>query len=142
MLTEIIRRTIARNQQSCEQEYRDWTSQLYYDVSFKTIHINAGRRSGHTSAIIELCRHSDVVIQPNYELSRTFERNCVVKPTIVSASALINEYDKRRGVPCREYDYVWVDEPAMCERVSCGNLQFMKSVYELFPAKLYILLGA
>lgn len=101
-----------------------------FNRDFKSIHINFGRRTGKTRTIAALSRLNDLVIVHNENSKNLFPPCCAEVKTM---SEVIRE-SRRPGA--RAYDYVWVDEPAMCMRIVDSH----ESLYTL-DAQLFIKLG-
>lgn len=117
-------------------------SRQNFNREFRTIHVNFGRRTGKTQTIAALSRPTDLVIVHNEETKKHFPRcNAEVK-TISEVIRHIQPSPWRTSCSCRcseyvkKYEYVWIDEPALCMKF----LDSYKAFYEL-DAQLFIMLG-
>lgn len=139
----LIKHAIAMNitnRQKLPEYAEKYVSQAQFSGEFKTVHLNVGRRTGKTSAMITLARKGDLIIVHDEDTKRR------LKYEYPHCLATINSiYDVVLGskglygrVPPRKFDYVWVDEPRCCDR---GGYATFNDIYEETRANLYIKLG-
>lgn len=104
----------------------------------KTIHINVGRKSLKSSTIALLSRPSDLIIVHDQNAKHNFIHNspCCCS-TIKCIDEVVSSADTLRGRIVKKYDYVWIDEPELCEDHKDTNI-----LYKVLSANLFIKLGA
>lgn len=138
-MQDLIKLAVKKNFEARDKyEHMQQTmSKVAYSREFKTVHIDIGRATGKTTAINDLVRPTDLVIVPNMGMQSHYESWCVSALTL--DTILLNE---RRFMGC-SYDYVWIDEPAMCNRVTrltCSDA--ISCIYDIIDANIFIKIGA
>ena len=114
----------------------DLITKTQHAREFKTIHINVGRRSGKTTAIESLARPTDLMIVHNYHTMKVLNgRNNFICP-INTVSGVVLASNGLKGKIIKKYDWVWIDEPSLCDDAVDIN-----EIYKTIDADLFILLG-
>lgn len=106
--------------------------QRAFNREFKTIHINIGRRVGKTFAIGSLAKLGDLIIVHNVG---TKDRMIHDYPRCNAGICTISDLIENLSVT-QKFDYIWIDEPNLCE-----NYKDINSIYDILDANLFIKLG-
>jgi len=136
-MIELINAAITANlQQRVKNESRrSFLDPAIYARECKTVHINIGRQTGKTTAIAQLCRANDLIVFSNTNIADMFRHannNVSRFATVVTINQLRNMFNTHNLC----FDYVWIDEPNMCENKVDTNL-----IYEYVAADLFVKLG-
>ena len=144
-MIELIKSTIRLNDSICRNGIaQKHLHPLAYMKEFRTIHINAGRQTGKTQAMLHLARPRDLIIVHNLDNAdrlRSHNQNCLAP--IMSVRELII-FSQRQDIIC---DYVWLDEPEQCMKYqvysshSYFNTTLESLIYNKIKANLIIKLG-
>lgn len=138
-MIELIKFAISANDQLRTRVPKDIETYLHileYSREYKTVHINIGRCTGKTHAIMTLSRKNDLVIahteQTKSHLLRTYPEFLGTIETISTIHRRVFDRPNNRT----SYDYVWIDEPRLIEKFgSIGD------IYRYAHANIYIKLG-
>ena len=132
-MIELIKHAVDLNYQN---QNRQDTQPERYAREFKTIHLNVGRRSGKTTAIEALARPTDLLLFPNYHTMETLRSRHYFLCPINTIEGVLLSANTLHGRIIKKYNWVWIDEPSLCDDVVDIN-----RIYETIDADLFILLG-
>lgn len=137
-MIELIKHAIKLNSMNYEMKQRQSTMmhQVAYAMDFKTIHLNVGRRTGKSTAMMTLARKSDLIVVHNEEVKRRLKHeypHCLATINSIH-DVVLGSVGLRGNIPARTFDYVWIDEPNLCD-------YDINLIYEHTRATLYIKLG-
>lgn len=138
-MIELIRHAIAANlvsRQKLPEYVEKSVGQNEFASDFKTIHLNVGRRTGKSTAIMTLARKSDLIVVHNEDSKRRLKYenpHCLATFNSIH-DVVLGSIGLRGNIPARTFDYVWIDEPNLCD-------YDINLIYEHTRANLYIKLG-
>lgn len=126
-MKQLIETLIRLNAENPYRRNIQHLSECAANQEYRAIHLDYGRVTGKTSAMLEMATDEDLIIVHN---ARTRDRLRQQTHTRVIAASEFDEMVR----PVKKYRYVWVDEPAGC-------MPHIRQLYAL-TADLFILLGA
>ena len=106
-----------------------------FQQEFKTIHLNIGRITGKSFAASMLARPQDLIITHNTARADSFIKQY---PNTLAGVIPIRKLfpDRGRNTEHYIYDWVWIDEPSLCD-----DFYDINQVYTTIQANLFIKLG-
>lgn len=147
-MIELIKRAIEVNNRNLE-----WVKENKANLcnealmsEFLTIHINAGRRTGKSSAIGTLARKGDLIVVHDERTKETFRRHgpaCLAKVVSIREALepmmdfMCQGPNAYAPISKPFHEYVWIDEPGMCD-----NLYDINMLYKVLIARLFIKVGS
>jgi len=134
-MIELIKHVVELNYRN-RALHPDYMSSVAYSREFKTIHLNIGRGAGKTTVIESLARPSDCLIVHNCRTMETLRRYRKFVCPINTIEGVILSANTLRGPIVKKYNWVWIDEPNLCDDMADIN-----RIYEIIDADLFIMLG-
>lgn len=135
MMKHLITSLIEHNQKnraSYGDIYLQYPSIRQYLYEFGSIHLNLGRRSGHTKAMIELSKPWDIIITHSLQFAHSLKYNSVQCDT-----TNIDCIDYRRGTTFYPKT-IWVDCASFITDEKKRNIY---DVFGVHPEQTFIFLG-
>lgn len=142
-MIELIKHAIKLNKENRDRLEKEGLFPISLEVvnkEFRTIHVNIGRRTGKTRAMMTLARKDDLIIVHSEFHKSTIRRdypNCLA--TIITPSMLSGFSPSYVYWAKDKFDYVWFDEPKLITRSNSGYNHGM--IFSSINANLFIKLG-